>query len=131
MAQFNVEDIIGKTLFAKTSVPLKRRPEDNLEPIRTVQPGGTVGVVDSYILPKAGRNVNMYWMIKDGSSFVYAEHVAGRFNLTKLQGQGLQSVEEQAAEEAAANETLTDKIFRLVTYAGAGLFLLFLFKNNK
>lgn len=131
MAQFNVEDIIGKTLYAAKSVPIKRRPEDALPAIKTIPPGGTVGIVDSYILPKTGRNVNMYWMIKEGNSFVYAEHIADRFNFQKLGPQGVKSLEEIQEEEAAANETLTDKIFRLVTYAGAGLFLLFLLKNNK
>jgi len=131
MATFNAEDIVGKTLWAKTQVPLKRRPEDTGEIIYTVQPGKVVGVVDSFINPTSGRNANLYWQFSDGTRYFYAEHIVGRYDLAKLEVQGPKSLEQQQEEEAAAAETLTDKIGRWLGYAGAGVLLFLLVKGSK
>jgi hypothetical protein len=130
MATFNAEDIVGKTLYAKTAVPLKRRPEDTGEIIFTVDPGKIVGVVDAYINPKAGRNKNLYWQFSDGSRYFYAEHIVGRFDLSKLQVQGTKSLEEEREEEKEAAMTLTDKIGRWLGYAGVGVLLFLLVKSS-
>jgi len=95
MATFNAEDIVGKTLWAKTQVPLKRRPEDTGEIIYTVQPGKVVGVVDSFINPTSGRNSNLYWQFSDGTRYFYAEHLVSRYDLAKLEVQGPKSLEQQ------------------------------------
>lgn len=125
-ATFSAADIIGKTLYAKTAVPLKRLPEDSGSLIYTVPAGSVVGVVNSYILPKPGRNANIYWQFSDGSRNFYAEHLIGRFDTKTVELQGSVSLEDQAAAAEAAAEGITDKIGRYVSYiaAGFGLFVL-------
>lgn len=125
-ATFNAADIIGKTLYAKTSVPLKRNPDDSAAVVYTVSPGGTVGIVNSYILSKPGRNKNLYWQFSDGNKNFYAEHLIGRYDTKSVEVQGAISLEDQQEAAAAAAETWTDKIGKYVSYlaAGFGLFVL-------
>lgn len=125
-ATFNAADIIGKTLYAKTSVPLKRNPDDSAAVVYTVSPGGTVGIVNSYILSKPGRNKNLYWQFSDGNKNFYAEHLIGRYDTKSVEVQGATSLEDQQEAAAAAAETWTDKIGKYVSYlaAGFGLFVL-------
>jgi hypothetical protein len=123
---FNAADIIGKTLYAKTSVPLKRNPDDSAAIVYTVSPGGIVGIVNSYILSKPGRNANLYWQFSDGNNNFYAEHLIGRFDTKSVEVQGATSLEDKQAQAEAAAETWTDKIGKYVSYlaAGFGLFVL-------
>jgi len=125
-ATFNAADIVGKTLFAKSSVALKRLPEDNAAVIYTVSPGGVVGIVNSYILPKPGRNANLYWQFSDGNKSFYAEHLIGKFDTKSVEVQGATSLEEQQAQAEAAAESWMDKVGKYVSYiaAGFGLFVL-------
>jgi hypothetical protein len=125
-ATFNAADIIGKTLYAKTSVSLKRLPEDNASVVYTVSPGGVVGIVNSYILPKPGRNANLYWQFSDGTKSFYAEHLIGKFDTKSVEVQGATSLEDQQEAAAAAAESWTDKVGKYVSYlaAGFGLFVL-------
>jgi hypothetical protein len=125
-ATFNAADIIGKTLYAKTSVPLKRNPDDNAAVVYTVSPGGTVGIVNSYILSKPGRNANLYWQFSDGNNNFYAEHLIGRFDTKSVEVQGATSLEDQQEAAAAAAETWADKAGKYISYlaAGFGLFVL-------
>jgi hypothetical protein len=125
-ATFNASDIIGKTLYAKTSVNLKRNPEDSAAIVYTVSPGGVVGIVNSYILPKIGRNANLYWQFSDGNNNFYAEHLVGRFDTKSVEVQGAISLEEQQEAAAEAAESWTDKAGKYVSYIGAavGLFIL-------
>jgi hypothetical protein len=125
-ATFNAADIIGKTLYAKTSVPLKRNPDDSAAVVYTVSPGGTVGIVNSYILSKPGRNQNLYWQFSDGTNSFYAEHLIGRFDTKSVEVQGATSLEDQQAAAADAAESWADKAGKYVSYlaAGFGLFIL-------
>jgi hypothetical protein len=121
MATFDATDIIGKTLQARTSVEIKRLPEDAAPVVYTVKPGDSVGVVESYINPKPGRNVGLYWQFNDGSRSYYAEHRVGRYNVQNLQTQGAVSLEDQQKAEQEANLSLYDRIGRWISYIGAGL----------
>lgn len=125
-ATFNAADIIGKTLYAKTAVPLKRNPDDSGAVVYTVSPGGTVGIVNSYILSKPGRNANLYWQFSDGNNNFYAEHLIGRFDTKSVEVQGATSLEDQQAAAADAAESWADKAGKYVSYlaAGFGLFIL-------
>jgi hypothetical protein len=116
MATYNPNDLIGKTLFATKKIFLKRTPSDAAQPIYTVKPGATVGVVDSFIFPKPGRNVNMYWQFLDqNGKYFYAEHTPGSFDTKKVEIQGAVSIEDQKAQsdEEAKNwvEKLTPKLW--------------------
>jgi len=125
-ATFNAADIIGKTLYAKTSVPLKRNPDDSASVVYTVRPGGTVGIVNSYILSKPGRNQNLYWQFSDGTNNFYAEHLIGRFDTKSVEVQGATSLEDQQEAAAEAAETWVDKAGKYIGYIGGavGLFIL-------
>jgi hypothetical protein len=126
MATFNAADIIGKTLVAKTQVPLLRLPNDDAEIVYTVSPGQSLGVVQSYLLPSANRT-NLYWQFKDqNNKFYYSEHKQGIYNIDELSNQGVLTLQQQQAAATEANLTTGDKIFRLIKNAlliGAGVYL--------
>lgn len=109
---FTIDDIIGKTLFALSAVPIKRVALDSFAVAWTVPPGQAVGVVDTYFLaqPGSGRT-NMWWGFLDVNQIpFYAEHVAGRFDLTALVAQGVQTTEQKIQAALDANKSLEDKI---------------------
>ncbi len=130
MATFNVNDIVGRTLFAKTDVPLKRLPEDSAPVVFTVKAGNAVGVVDTYLLPKDGRSV-MYWAFNDanGKPF-YAAHAVGRFDLTALTQQGVKSDQQKADESKTWQEKLPTYLTNGILLIG-GLYVLGQFVHAK
>ena len=122
MALVQPEAVVGKTLIAKKTINLVRLPDDSAPAIFTVAAGNPVGVVDSYILPRAGRNKNLYWKFLDeGNRAYYAKHEVGAYNITDLQSQGVKTLEQQQAEIDKANETLPDKIQNFVIWGGAAI----------
>jgi hypothetical protein len=127
MPTFNAADIIGKTLVAKSNVPLYRFADDDAAVVYNVSPGQSVGKVESYLLPAANRN-NLYWQFKDqNGKFYYAEHKQGIFDVRELAAQGALTLQEQQAAAVEASLTTGDKIFRLIKNAlliGAGVYLL-------
>ena len=127
MATFNVDDIVDKTLIAKVKIPIKRYAEDNAPIVYTVNPGSSVGVVYSWLMPNANR-VNMWWVFKDSNDkFYYTEHKNNIYSVTALQQQGALTLAQQQAAAAEANLTTGDKIFRLIKNTlliGAGVYLL-------
>lgn len=134
MATYSADQIIGKTLIAKKPIKLKRIASDTATVIYTVDPGQSVGKVESYLLPSANRS-SLYWQFMDENNRAYyAEHAIGNFDVKSIAEQGALTVVEQA--EAAAEENLTtgDKIFRLVknlALIGAGAYLLNTIINKK
>ena len=126
MATFNVDDIVDKTLIAKVKIPIKRYAEDNAPIVYTVNPGSSVGVVYSWLMPNANR-VNMWWVFKDSNDkFYYTEHKKDIYDVTALQQQGALTLAQQQAAAAEANLTTGDKIFRLIKNAlliGGGVYL--------
>ncbi|MEL6355978.1 MAG: hypothetical protein AAFQ37_03495 [Bacteroidota bacterium] len=117
MPSFNVTDLIGKTLHAKTSVPIKRWPEDDSPIIRTVPAGATVGVIYSWLNVKPGRSrLHFQFMDQEGRSY-YVEFISGRFNLTALRSQGVQSIEEQNE----ANKPFLERTVGKLVAGGLGL----------
>jgi hypothetical protein len=126
MATFNAADIIGKTLVAKTQVPLLRLPNDDAPTVYTVSPGQSLGVVQSYLLPGANRN-NLYWQFKDqNNKFYYSEHKQGIYDIDELSNQGALTLQQQQAAATEASLSTGDKVFRLIKNAlliGAGVYL--------
>lgn len=117
MAEFyNARDIVGKTLYAKTSVPISRSIGGAV--VYTAKPGEIVGTVTSWIDPTPGRNNNLWWEFEDTNNRTYyAEHLTGRYSTTALQAQGAQTVQQQQAAAAAANQTTGEKVMTLVKWA--------------
>jgi hypothetical protein len=126
MPTFNAGDIIGKTLVAKTNVPLYRLPNDNAEVVFNVTPGQSLGIVQSFLLPGPDRT-NLYWQFKDQNNrFYYSEHKQGIYDVKELANQGALTLQQQQAAAIEANLTTGDKIFRLIKNAlliGAGVYL--------
>jgi hypothetical protein len=127
MATFNAADIIGKTLIAKSQVPLYRLPNDNAEIVYTVSPGQSLGIVESFLLPGHDRT-NLYWQFKDqNNKFYYSEHKQGIYDVKELANQGALTLEQQQAAAIEASLSTGDKIFRLIKNAlliGGGVYLI-------
>jgi hypothetical protein len=126
MPTFNAADIIGKTLIAKSQVPLYRLPNDGAEVVYNVSPGQSLGIVESFLLPGTNRT-NLYWQFKDqNNKFYYSEHKQGIYDVKELANQGALTLEQQQAAAIEANLTTGDKIFRLIKNTlliGAGVYL--------
>jgi len=130
MAQIDPADIIGKTLFALTTVPVKMQPDDSAPVFRSYAPGQAVGIVDSYLLPKLGRNKNMVWIFKNASNVnYYAEHLPGRFDLNKVQTQGVKTTEQKAQEAKEAELGWFEKSTNYLTFAGFSVMGFFLIRE--
>ena len=120
MATFNANDIIGKTLIAKKTIDIVRSADDSAQSVYEVTPGESVGVVYSYLLPNNARS-NIYWMFEDNTGRpYYVKHGVGKFDIQTIQSQGALTLEEKQEQAEAANETITNKVFR---YAKNGFLL--------
>lgn len=125
--EFRADQIIGKTLTARTPVKIYRVPDDDANAVFTVQPGDAVGVVTSYLNPGPGRSV-LFWTFRDqtGRNY-YTRHAQGRYDIPALQSQGAQSTAQELEEEQEKKKTLSDKIFSSLNnffLIGAGVYLL-------
>ena len=127
MPNYQIDQIIDKTLVAKVPVQLYRQPNDNAAPVYIVPVGQSVGKVFSYLLPGNDR-ANIYWAFYDQNNKpYYAEHAVGKFDVKSLAGEGALTLQEQQASAVEANLTGGDKILRLIQQAlliGAGVYLL-------
>jgi len=97
MATYSANDIVGKSLIAKRTIPVFKLPAATWNNrIGVVNKGNSVGVVYSYVQRPDG----IYWMFKPkfGSTY-YVKHNPGDFDLSNLQTQGVISQEEKAEEE--------------------------------
>jgi hypothetical protein len=98
MPIFNAKDIVGKTLIAKKKVFLYSSPTAK-NPLASINPGQTIGVVYSYLKPGKNRP-QLWWMFQNGARFVYVAHQEGSFDVQSLKDQGIKSTEERTKEEA-------------------------------
>lgn len=124
----NADQVVGKTLIAKTAVPLKRYAQPSALVVYTVARGNVVGVVYSWVT----TNGVLYWAFYDqnGTPY-YAEHRPGRFSLDALQQQGAQTLEDiKEAQEKADNPIsyAVTKLLRPVAFAAAAFFIIKAFK---
>jgi hypothetical protein len=97
MAIFNAKDIVGKTLIAKKKVYLYSSP-DATNPLASINPGQTIGVVYSYLSPNKNRP-QLWWMFQNGIKYVYVPHQEGSFDVKSLKDQGAISTEDKTKEE--------------------------------
>lgn len=95
---YNVTDIVGKDLYAKSRVEIKNEPFDDAPAQSYVDPGGWVGNVFSYLDVAAGRST-VYWMFENAGRYYYAAHEPGLYDLNKLKEQGVLSEEEKSTPE--------------------------------
>jgi hypothetical protein len=124
---YSATDLIGKSLFAKKSIPLKRFTDDDKPTVYTVDPGKLVGVVYSWVVKPDGT---LWWAFYDqNKNPYYAKHAEGNFSLSELTAQGLESVAQKAKDEAKANESITDKIERNLHWIVIAVVIAFLGKT--
>ena len=125
----SADQVIGKTLIAKTSVPLKRYAQASAPVIYTVGLGKVVGIVYSWVQDGG----TLYWAFYDQNNVpYYAEHKVGRFSVQALQQQGAQTLEDiKEAQDAAENpiSTTIAKILKPVTYGLAAFFIIKAFQK--
>lgn len=106
---YSADDLIGKTLYAKANVPLRRLPQDDSPVIFTVKPGGTIGVVDTYVV----RDGTVWWSFKDANKRnYYAQHKTGEFAEGPLKEQGLIDTQTKIKNEQRENEGIMPFIER-------------------
>lgn len=122
----SADDIIGKTLYGNTAVPVKRLALDSAPVAWTVPAGAAVGIVYSYLMPRPPERQGLYWMFYDptGSPY-YAEHQPGRFSFEALHAQGVKTTEEKLQAEIEKNKPLEDKLIdagKWIAVAAIGAF---------
>jgi hypothetical protein len=146
MATFSAAEIVGKTLIAKSQVNVYSLPDVNKQyKIAVVKKGAYVGTVYSWIQKPGG----LFWQFQSGNSFYYVKHFTGAFDVTKLKKQGTLTVEEQTSQEefeklnqiqklgynvkqfvAEKSTALDSTVKKVLIYAGLGIGLYFLVKNE-
>jgi len=125
---FEASDIIGKTLYAKTRVPLKRTAWDDEPVTGYAEPGQAVGVVHTWVDPRPGRK-NLWWaFVASNGSWYYTEHIGGRYDLDKLRDQGVKTIQEKVEDAKPLAEKITDKLAKTVitaafVYAGGRIIM--------
>jgi hypothetical protein len=132
MPVFNAKDIVGKTLIAKKKVFLYSSPSAK-NPLASINPGQTIGVVYSYLAPGKNRP-NFWWMFQNGAKFVYVPHQEGSFDIKSLKDQGIISTEERTKAEAEKLEKAQKGAFsfyieKYVPWIIAGIFAVPLIKD--
>jgi len=125
---FSADQVIGKTLIAKSNVPLKRYAQAAAPVIYTAKKGEVVGVVYSWVMD----GPTLYWQFldKNGNPY-YAQHRTGIFSVDALQQQGAQTLEDiKEAADQAANPigTTVERILKPVALAAAAFFIIKAFK---
>jgi|GEM_PF-4516153 len=112
---YSAADIIDKTLFARTRVPIKRQPWDNSPIVDYAEPGQKIGVVYTYLGIRSGRSV-LYWgFIDDNNIMYYTEHRDGYYDLSNLRRQGVLTIDEKEREKERANLSMPERVVRTAT----------------
>ena len=132
MATYPVDQIVGKTLYSKVNLNIRKLPDINSTIIKTVKPNDFVGVVYSYISKSDG-----IWWILEGNSLYpnqYVKHQEGYFDLQNLRNQGAKTTEELLKEEEQKNKTFSDywqEALKLASFGIGAFVLVKIFSNNK
>ena len=151
MPEFNAEQIIGKTLYAKKDLPiwkLPRQPSKNDKGVIwknvSVQNGDSIGVVYSYVGSNT-PNSPLFWMFKTPNAnsgqigaYFYVEHKQGNFDVKSLREQGVLTTKEleelKADEDKPTGVIITDALKKGGKYlliAAAAFFALKMYKEFK
>lgn len=104
MPTFSASEIVGKTLIARQSVPVKRLPTKAADVVYTATPGTSIGRVYSWVTD----GPDLYWQYLDANGKpYYTLHRPGLYSIEALQDQGALTVKEQT--EAAQGVSVIDK----------------------
>lgn len=135
MPSFSVDDIIGKTLYAKKSTPVYNLPSffPNAEVKHTIKPGEIIGTVFSYVGGSPGEPLNWMFKTKVGLKEVtyYTKHESDNVNKELLKDQGVKTTKEKEEEkkeaEKGTGQKLVDLLKKVALYGGLfyGAFLIY------
>jgi hypothetical protein len=131
MPEFNAEQIIGKTLYAKKDLPIWKLPRQlslNDKGIIwknvSVKKGDSIGEVYSYVGTNT-PNDPLFWMFKTPNvnsgqigAYFYVEHKEGNFDVKSLREQGVLTTKEIKELKADENKSTGDKITDAVKKGG-------------
>lgn len=106
---YSAQDIVGKTLYAVRRIPVRRLPADDAPIVTYIVPGQPVGVVYSFLEPRAGRST-LYWQFKDSNGPYYTPHQENFYDLDQLRAQGVLTLEEKKEAEKPYVEQFGNKI---------------------
>jgi len=99
MANYNLKDIIDKTIRAKKDISLYRNAIDTALPYATVKAGSNIGVLYSVVTAKAGRSVDWLMFYDNFNIPYYVPVKTGTLDSADLKEQGAKTVEEQTKEK--------------------------------
>jgi hypothetical protein len=110
MPKFSADQIAGKQLVAKRSVPIYDLP--TFDPLKkridVIRPGQTVGTVFSYVGGKGAKLLNWQFIDKNNKTY-YALHDETAFDVKSLQDQGALTTKEETELKADENKGTLEK----------------------
>lgn len=139
MSSYSVDQIIGKTLYAKKSTPVYNLPSfySLAKQVYTIKPGQPIGTVYSYVGGSPGQPLN--WMFKTNVGLrevtYYTVHEQDNVDRGALTDQGAKTQAEIQREKQEAAKGTGEKIFDFVKkyaiIAGLAYGAFLIFKNYK
>jgi hypothetical protein len=121
---YSLTDIVGKTLIAKTDIPVYRGSEvPNGQPFAIVSSGQPVGVVDSWLNPGKSGRVNLWFQYLDEFNRpYYTEMKPGFYDVNALKQQGVLTVKQKIDQETIKNQSLPEfvkgNLMKIIYFAG-------------
>lgn len=108
MPTYSASQIVGKSLIARQTVPIKRQPSKSAPTVYTATPGTFIGVVYSWVT----EGPDLYWQFLDenGKPY-YTLHKPGLYSIDALQDQGALTVQEQTEQEQGGGSVI-DKVVK-------------------
>lgn len=128
---YNASQIIGKDLYAKKKITVRKSPSDTAAVAYTVNNGNRVGTVYSYLT----RDGAIWWMLTDNN---YVKHEQNAFSIQALREQGAKTSEELEKEKEDKNKPAFEKfmeaagkVLKYGAFAVGGFILLRDYLNKK
>lgn len=102
---YSADDIVGQTLIAKKDTPIYLSAYDNAVSMGVVKAGQPIGVVYSWVGPKAGTDgwnrSQLWWcFVETSGMWYYTPHVEGQFDTSNIKQSGVLTVDEKRKAEA-------------------------------
>lgn len=119
MAEYDVSDIIGKTLYPVRVIDVYDHPDGNI--IGSINPPAPAGIVYSWV---NGADGSLWWMFESKNSNLgnqygsyYIKQVGGIFDVQALRAQGVITIKEKEALEKQKKKDTLDRIGDIVKWA--------------
>jgi hypothetical protein len=103
---YSADQIVGRTLIAKTQVTAYDEPEDGSNVVNSFAPGQTVGVVTSWEDANAALGISVLnWQFMDANGTpYYVPHYVGEFDIQALADSGALTTGQQTQAAIDANK---------------------------